>query len=333
MAEAPHVVVIFTGGTIAMLPDPVTGAAVPALRGREILERVPDLADLAELEAVDWGLVPASHLRFAQILDIGRLILDAAGRPEVAGVVVVQGTDVMEETAFAWDLLLRGPAPVVVVGAMRSAGEPGYDGPRNLRDAVRVAGHPQMRGQGALIVMDGHVLPADDATKSDSQALDAFVAPNDGPLARMRGDDLVIEHRRGPRRTLPRVPDRAAEPVALVTAVVSMDGQPIRAAVEAGAAGIVVAATGAGNTDPDLLRAAEEAMARDVPVVLASRCRSGGVGPLYGFAGGGRSWQEAGAILAGTLNGPKARVLVSLALGTGMDRAGLAELFEAPPQG
>src|SRR6185436_434274 len=94
----------------------------------------------------------------------------------------------------------------------------------------------------------------------------------------------------------------------------------LRAAVERGAQGVVVAATGAGNTHPDLLAAAVEAMARDVPVVLTSRCLSGGVAPAYGFPGGGRSWQEAGAILAGTLSGPKARVALALGLGVGLDR-------------
>jgi L-asparaginase len=308
MADRPRVVIILTGGTIAMLPDPATGAAVPSLHGQEVLDRVPGLTDLAELEVIDWGLVPASHLRFAQILEIGSLIRDACAGAGVVGVVVVQGTDVIEETSFAWDLLHTAAVPLVVVGAMRNAVEADDDGPRNLTDAVRVARDARMRGQGAVVVMGGLVLPAHDAVKVDSQALDAFAAPNEGPLGQIQGDELIIQRPRGRRRFLTRVPDRAAEPVALVTAAVSMDGGPIRAAAEAGAAGIVIEATGAGNTDPDLLRAATDAMARGIPVVLTSRCLSGGVGPFYGFDGGGRTWQEAGTILAGTLSGPRARV-------------------------
>ena len=53
-----------------MLPDPVTGAAVPALDGAAILARTPGLDAIATVEAIDWGLVPASHLAFAQLLDI-----------------------------------------------------------------------------------------------------------------------------------------------------------------------------------------------------------------------------------------------------------------------
>ena len=326
MADRARVAVVFTGGTISMLPDPVTGAAVPALDGAAILERVPGLDTVAELEPIDWGLVPASHLRFGQILEIAGVIRDVAGRRDIDGVVVVQGTDVLEETAFAWDLLHTAPAPVVVVGAMRNAGDPDYDGPGNVADAVRVAADPRLRGAGVLVVMAGRILPADDVTKTHSQAVDTFQALNHGPLGAIREGEIVLERERGPRRTLSPMPTTAAEPVALLTAVVSTDGSLVRAALAQGSRGIVIEATGAGNTDPDLLAAASEAMAASVPVVLTTRCAAGAVGPLYGFPGGGRSWQEAGAILAGDLSGPKARVALALGLGAGLDRDGLQAL-------
>jgi len=320
-------VVIFTGGTIAMLPDARSGAAVPALRGGDLLARTPGLTEIADLEAIDWGLVPASHLRFSQLLEIGALIGTATARADVAGVVVVQGTDVLEETAFAWDLLPLGDTPVVVVGAMRNAGDPDYDGPGNLADALRVAVDQRLHGQGVVVVMDGLILPADDAVKTDSQALATFQAPNSGALGRVEGGRILVARGRGARRVLPVAPTHAAEPIALLTAVVSTDGDLLRAAVAAGAAGIVVEATGAGNTDPDLLAAAVEAMAQGVPVVLTTRCASGSVGPFYGFAGGGRTWQEAGAIMAGWLSGPKARVALALGMGAGLDHAGLTALI------
>ncbi len=204
MAERPHIAVIFTGGTISMLPDPVTGAAVPTLDGAGILARVPGLGDTADLEAIDWGLVPASHLRFSQILEVSRLIRGAAEREDIDGVVVVQGTDVLEETAFAWDLLHTSEVPVAVVGAMRNAADADYDGPRNMTDAVRVAADPGMAGQGVVVVMGGHILAADDVTKTDSQALDTFRALNDGPLGHVDGDEVAIERERTMRRMLSR---------------------------------------------------------------------------------------------------------------------------------
>ena len=327
MADRARVTVIFTGGTISMLPDPVTGAAVPTLRGDELLERTPELAAIADLEAIDWGLVPASHLRFTQILEIAGLIEAAVARDDIDGVVVVQGTDVLEETAFAWDLLHGSAKPVVVVGAMRHAGQADYDGPQNLRDAVRVAADPQLRDQGVVVVMAGLILPADDVTKTHSQALDAFQALDDGALGQVDDGGATLSRLRGPRRRLSAVPARADTLVALITAVVSTDGDLIRAAVAGGAAGLVIEATGAGNTDPDMLDAARDAMAAGVPVVLTTRCAAGDVGPYYGFPGGGASWAQAGAIMAGTLSGPKARVALALGLGAGLDRDGLRALI------
>jgi L-asparaginase len=109
-----------------------------------------------------------------------------------------------------------------------------------------------------------------------------------------------------------------------------MDGSLLDAAVAAGADGIVVAATGAGNTDPSLLAAAVRAMAGGVPVALASRCPSGRAGPAYAFPGGGAAWIRAGAIPVGHLCAVKTRVALALGLGAGLDRVGLAALLADP---
>ncbi len=327
MGEQPYVVVVFTGGTISMLPDPVTTAAVPTLNGAAILARTPDLDAIATLEAIDWGLVPASHLGFPQLLEIARLLRDHLARPEVDGVVVVQGTDVMEETAFAFDLLVDSPKPVVVVGAMRSAGDPGYEGPANLRDAIRAAAAPALEGQGTVVVMGGAILPADDVVKTHTDAYDTFQAVNDGPIGRVWSWGVVLRRARLGRRLLPEIPAEAAEPVPLITVTVATDGALVRAATAMGARGIVVAATGSGNTDPDVLVAATQAMSSGIPVVLATRCLAGQVSGGYGFPGGGAQWLEAGAIPAGSLGAPKARVALALGLGVGLDDTGLRRLL------
>ena len=144
-----RVAIVFTGGTISMQPDPVAGGNRPVLDGAAILARAPGVARHADVEAIDWGLVPASHLRFEQILDLARVIQAQLDRAEVDGVVVVQGTDTIEETAFAFDLLVRSDKPVVVTGAMRDAASAEYDGPRNLADAVCCAASSDLRSCGS----------------------------------------------------------------------------------------------------------------------------------------------------------------------------------------
>jgi L-asparaginase len=322
-----QVAVVFTGGTISMRVDPLAGGAVPVLDGAGILARTEGLAAIAEVVPIDWGLIPASHLSFAQILDLARTVRSALEPASVVGAVVVQGTDTIEETAFALDLLVPGSKPVVVTGSMRNAGDDGYEGPANLRDAVRVAAAPESRHQGALVVLAGTILAGDDVLKGHTSAYTAFRSANEGPLGSISGGRVRLARRRGRRRWLPALPEAAVEPVDLVTALVGQDGRPLRLAFAAGARGIVVAATGAGNTHPDMLEAAREAMAEGVPVVLTTRCPAGEAAATYAFPGGGVHWVGAGAILAGPLGGPRARVALALGLGAGLDDAGLRHFF------
>jgi len=244
-------------------------------------------------------------------------------------VVVVQGTDTLEETAFAWDLCHRDERPVVVTGAMRNASEADWDGPANLLGAVRVAASSAARGAGVLVSIGGRVHAADAVAKRHASAVDAFATRDGPPLGRV-GEDGVRLRRRGPRRRLPAVPAAAAVPVPIIVAALETDGTSVRAAVRDGARGIVVAATGSGNTHPDLLRAAVDAQAAGVPVALASRTGAGAVGAHYAFPGGGATWARAGIILAGDLTPVQARVALALGLGAGLAGKALAELLAGP---
>jgi L-asparaginase len=319
---------VFTGGTISMRHDPAAGGNVPALDGAAILTRTPGLDTIADVRPIDHGLTPASHFRFATLLEIGRLLRDTLADPEVDGAVVVQGTDSIEETAFAWDLLLDDPKPVVVTGAMRASHDPGYDGPSNLRDAVACAASQTLRDQGVVVSLAGTVEAADDVVKLHASALDTFGSPNRGSLGRVGETGVSLKRPRGPRRHV--VTTAARDRVYLITATVGMDGTLLDAAVAAGADAIVVAATGAGNTTPELLGAGERAIAAGIPVVLATRCVAGAAGTEYGFPGGGATWARAGAIVAGTLCATKVRVAVALGLGGGLDRADLEALLADP---
>lgn len=321
-----RVAMVFTGGTISTLPDAVAGGNVPVLNGAAILARAPQVARIATIEAIDWGLVPASHLRFAQLIDIARVVDGALARTDIDGAVVVQGTDTIEETAFAYELLVRSDKPVIVTGAMRDAAAVDFDGPRNLADAVRCALAPDLRGMGVQVVLDGLVVAARDVIKSHSTALDTF-RPRDGsPTGRVVGGRLVLERAPSTRRPLAGVPSAAVEDVHLITAVTGMDGTLVRLVRPSRPSGLVVAATGSGNTAADLLAAAIDLMSDGVIVCLSTRCPAGTVAPIYAFPGGGATWQQAGALLS-MLDGPKTRVALALGLAAGLDRVALGALM------
>src|SRR5436190_8343826 len=167
--------------------DAAAGGNVPVLGGGELLATVSGLDEIADVEPIDFGLTPASHLQFDDLFRIHGAVEDALARDDVAGAVVVQGTDAIEETAFCFDLLHAGPKPIVVTGAMRSASQPGFEGPRNLADAIRVAVDADAAAAdlGAVVLLDGSIEAADDVSKTHASAFDTFRSLNRGPLGRV----------------------------------------------------------------------------------------------------------------------------------------------------
>lgn len=318
-----RVAVVFTGGTISMRSVAAGAGNVPTLRAHELIASVPGLDAIASVEPIDWGLVPASHLSLDQVLDIGRRLAQQLERPDVDGAVVVQGTDVMDETAFAWDLLPLGDKPVVVVGAMRSASQEGYDGPDNLRNAIAAAASPLLAGLGVVVAMAGELHGADDVRKTHTHAYATFQSPNAGRLGTVVDGSVSLLRQRRPVR-LPRMPDHARLPVPILTAM--LDAEPV---LPMHPAGVVVAATGGGNTAPAYLDLARTLIGDGVPVVLGTRVGSGRPRPGYGFPGGSSQWLEAGAIFSGTLDVLKARLLLAFGLGAGLSVDELAATFLA----
>jgi L-asparaginase len=324
-----RVAVLFTGGTISMVVDPAAGGKVPTLDGAAILARAPGIEAIADLVPIGLGRTPASHFSFPKLFEIASEIRRCQADPSIDGVVVVQGTDVIEETAFLWDLVLDGEAPVIVTGAMRAASDPNDDGPENLRNAVRCAASASLRGAGVQVVLDATINPADGVTKTHASALDTFQCLDTGPLGRVVDGQVLVERTRGHRRAV--ATDRAADGVLLLTAHVAMDGALLDAAAALRPPGIVVEATGAGNTSAALVEAAGRAIEQGIVVVMTTRCPAGAASGAYAFPGGGATWLRAGALLAGHLSGPKARIALALGLGAGLDRATLATLLADPP--
>ncbi len=316
--------VVSTGGTIAMRPDPESGKLVPAVTGDELMELLA-WEDVPKLELDEFARVPSFDVHGELALALARRVGEHARRQEIAGVVVTHGTDTMEETVFMIDRLLDADTPVVLTGAQRGADQPDSDGPRNLRDAILVAGAREARRRGAMIVFAGAVHAAREARKLHTSALDAFGSPGYGPLGHVDGER--VEFRRRPERRAPLpVPDRLA-PVDLIRLHAGSDARFIAASVGSGARAIVLEGTGRGNANAGVVDGVRAAVADGVSVVVCSRCVEGRVEPVYG-AGGGRDLADAGALFAGDLAGPKARVLLQLALGAGLS-AGAALAGEA----
>src|SRR5512141_2041072 len=150
--------VITTGGTIASRIDPVTGGAVPAVTAGELVALAPSVRQHADdVRVTDFGLLQSWNIGPDVMVRLAAVTAEALRDDAVAGAVVTHGTDTMEETAFALDLLVDSTKPVVITGAMRNASDAGFDGPRNLAAAVRVAVDPSSRGRGTLLAMNDEI--------------------------------------------------------------------------------------------------------------------------------------------------------------------------------
>ncbi len=305
----PHVVVLTTGGTIAMQQDAAAGGAVPALGAADFDAALPD--GLPQLRLEELVNLPSSHFTLATLSAIRERVAALVAQPDVTGVVVTHGTDTLEETAYLLDLTVPGAKPIVLTGAMRTVSDVGYEGYANLAAGVRVAAAPQARGLGALVVFNDEIHAARRVTKMHTLSPATFQSPGWGPVGRVEGDAVIVE-RRMERRVLPW---RGLEPrVALLKLALGMDAAPLEDALARNVRGLVIEALGGGRVPPWWLPVIERALAQGTKVMIASRCPSGRVWDSYGYPGAYHTLADLGCSFAEGLNGQKARIELMVTL-------------------
>ncbi|WP_207841362.1 asparaginase [Williamsia soli] len=298
--------VLTTGGTIASRG--FAGGARPDVRGDDLVAGIapPDIAlRVREVLHVDSSaILPADQ-------DSIRLAVDVEfADPNVCGVVVTHGTDTMEETAMLLDLMHDDPRPLIMTGAQRPADSPDADGPANLSAAVAAAADAHLRDRGVLIAMSDSLTPARGATKLDSGA--------PAPFSVVRVDL--------PRPVIPPTLI-AGTRVDLLSLYPGVDPALLDWSADQGAAGIVLAATGSGNTHTDVVDAVARVIDRGVVVVVCSRVPKGPVIAHYGGGGGAVDLVNRGAIISPWLRASQARIALQAVLAGGGNRSEVAEFF------
>jgi L-asparaginase len=326
-----QVAVLGLGGTIAMAAGS-SGGAEPALSAADLIRAVPGLGQLPiDLAVEDVRRLPGASLSFDDLQSVAAIVGQrcASGAD---GVVITQGTDTIEESAYLLDLLHAGPQPVVVTGAMRNATLAGADGPANLLAAVQVAASLDARHQGCLVVLADEIHAARRVRKTHSTSLTTFQSPNGGPLGYVvEGRPHFVNHL--PARFCvpsdPRRPDGQSSPrVGLAMVSLGDDGAILEGAADR-LDGLVLAGFGVGHVPhwlvDDLAKIAER-----IPVVLASRTGAGTVlAATYSFPGSESTLTAAGLIPAWFLDPYKARILLHVLLASGCDRSTIAAAFAA----
>ncbi|MBS7544567.1 asparaginase [Ancylobacter oerskovii] len=324
----PRLLALSLGGTITMTAA-TGGGIAPTLGAGDLVAAVPELAAVAEITARSPFRLGSASLTLANIVQVAAEI-HAAFAEGYDGAIVIQGTDTIEETAFALDLMVRDARPVVVVGAMRGPQQPGADGPANLLAAALVAASPQARGLGTLVVLNDEIHAARFVRKAHTALTSAFVSAHGGPLGLVAEGRVRVFARVAPP-ALPVLLPGPGElpPVALVKIGMGDDGRLLPVLPGLGYAGAVIEGAGAGHVPGVMAEAVGELAAR-IPVVLASRTLGGPVfESTYGYPGSEIDLIARGVIPAGLLSALKARLALVLALAAGLSRENIAELFAA----
>ena len=313
------------GGTIASSVER-GGAAVVGISAVELLTTVPVVIGVADVEVFTVAMVPSGDLRLHHLFElrdqVARLI-----RSGMQGVVVTQGTDTLEETAYAFELLTSFDEPVVFTAAMRSSDALSADGPANLMAAVRVAACPDARGAGVLVVMNDEIHSATGVRKMHTSSTAAFASPLVGPVGYLTEGRVRLLRKPAGRVTIDVPGDADDGRVALVTVGFDDDDALVSAVPELGYDGLVIAAFGGGHV-PSWLVPAVERVAGRIPTVLASRTAGGELlRHSYGYAGSETDLLARGLMSAVSLSAAKARILLRLLLVAGVPRDQVARCF------
>jgi L-asparaginase len=326
VTSLPSVVVCTLGGTIASSADPGAGAAI-RVSGADLLRSIPAAQAVADVSVQTVRMIPSADLRLADVLDL-RNAVQAAIDGGASGVVVTQGTDTLEETSYALDLLTRFDEPVVFTGAMRNLSVPGTDAPANLLAAIRVAASPCARAAGVLVVLNDEIHAARHVRKRHTSAVSTFGSPLTGPIGYVSEERIRLLTTPNGRLHIPGIVAADRCRIAQLPAFFDDDGQLLTAVPALGYQGLVLSAFGGGHV-PAWIAPVLGDICERIPVVLASRTNAGEVlRTTYGYPGAEIDLIERGLIPSAGLDAAHSAVLLRLLLLGGVPRADIAGYFE-----
>jgi L-asparaginase len=326
----PRIAVIGTGGTISSLGSSTLDVLDYPDFGQKLtcealLDRFSETRLVADPMPVTFRQVGSTEIGPKDWIEIRALIHRITrDEPEVAGFVIPHGTATLEETAFFMNLTLATSRPVVLVGAQRPASALGTDAGMNLVNALRVAGLPEARGKGVLVVLNDEIHAARDVVKTSTYRLQTFRSVDFGALGHVDGDGVHF-YRAPVSAHMPDTPFadielRELPRVDIIYSYAGADGALVDAAVAAGARGIVSAGFAPGSPTLEQRAAFERAAKSGIVVVQCSRA-TGRVAPR-------RRLRESGIVAGEDFTPQKARILLMLALTTTTDVAEIQKAFQ-----
>lgn len=323
------VAVFGLGGTIASAAA-ADGGAVPSRPITELLDEWGCVPANVRVVGTQFRMVASSELTLLDVVELAAEVRRAQ-QSGARGVVVAQGTDTIEETAFALDVLLSDVTiPVVVTGAMRHPSVPGSDAPANIASALDVAISESARGERVMVVLNDEIHAALFVRKAHTSSPAAFTSWPVGPLGWVTEREVQLPLGVSIPRTELALPENAVMPrVPLVSIGLGDAGESLRAIGATSPDGLVIEAMGGGHVPGDLAEDIGELASR-IPLIVTSRTGAGSMlQSTYSFEGSERDLLEQGVVLGGFLTTSKARVFAQLLLAAGLSRTAVAHRFQS----
>lgn len=328
--KLPKITILATGGTIAGAApssSQLTGYAAGAFGVDALISAVPQLTDVAAISGEQLANIDSKDMTAEIWLRLAKRCNELLAG-DIDGIVITHGTDTLEETAYFLNLTVRSEKPVVLVGAMRPATAISADGPLNLLNACITAASSDAYGKGVLAVMNDEIYSARDVVKMSTSNVAAFKSPVTGALGEVVAGKARFYKAPLRRHTVSSQFDVSnmnagdLPRIDIIYSYADADDVFIKAAVAAGAQGIVYAGSGMGSIPERVEAALAEAAGSGVIVVRSSRVACGIVDA------GLSHWSEAGFLNSDSLNPQKARVLLQLALTQTRDGAEIQKIFD-----
>lgn len=315
------IVVLATGGTIAGVGEAgkTAGYKPGSLTAEELLSAVPELSDIAEIEAVQVCNVNSDDMTDEVWLKLANTINEMASDPDVKGFVITHGTDTMEETAYFLNLTVKTDKPVVLTGSMRPSTSISADGPMNLYEAVCVAASDEAVGKGVLTVFSDRIYAARSVTKTSTYNVMAISAGEMGAIGVVR--DGVVYLYESPTKVHTEETEFSLEglsdlpDVSILYFYVDADPELLKFAAQH-SDGLVIAGAGAGEFSEKWIKVIE---GLSIPVVISSRIDDGVITKDNLLC--------ENTVAANNLSPQKAAILLRLALTGDTSQDRLEELF------
>ncbi len=325
MPKRERIALVIAGGQIGMQFSGKQNGNETNLSEEEIRKWIPE--DLSvNLEIIDWSHQPSSHYTMRMTTDLIHILNDLV-IDGISGIVVVSGTDSIEEMSYLTDLLWAYPQPVIFTGSILPPEMIGSDASINLIQAINVVQSQACWGLGVLVCFQDQLFAASEVTQINNHRRAAFTALDRGPIAEIIGEDVEIlrAYKRGkvlegdfsPARNVEMLWACLGSSDHLINSLASDHGDSID--------GLVVAGFGNGNVPPNWTPHIKSLLKSKIPVLLTSRCMKGHVRRMFKFEGSVSRLLDSGAINGGNLNPLHARLKLSVGIGAGLKDDNLAK--------